>query len=329
MKLDIKRVEILFNEIKSGLRVLRINGLIIYLKYPEPALARDVIFIEEEIKQKYKGIIPTKDEILDKYRKISEKENIQDLDYLLNRDKKISLTIDHFEKMGMSNKDQTLVYYLNQKKDLKVEIAKSRKLKSISNVHSSVKARELINCLDTKINQTTIVFYIQNSLFFRKNEKLVPLFQYLKFKNINEKMIFINKVFDDFVNFMRGYEESEVRGLARSSYISNLYKISNKTNTPMFEGASSNYNQLQVNLLSWCDYYHSIFTNLGAPEKHIIEDDILFDKWVEGKIDDMKSSDKKSKNNSNNNKETNFEQVDRFIFKEPTHAVDSNNYRKI
>ncbi len=329
LKLDAKRVEILFNEIKTGFRVLNIGGTLIYIKYPDPLLVSEVSFYEQEIKQKYNKRLPTKSEVLDYFNsKIRVENNIQDIDVLLKKSSKLDLTIAHFEKMGMTPEDQTLMFYLKQREDLNKEINKSKKFNASAFAFSSVKEKALRNCFETKISQAVIMYYIERCTFFRKKNDIVPLFYHKKFSSFNEKMNFVNKIIDHFVKFMSGYEEKELRALARSSYVTSLYKISNKTNTPIFKGSTTEYNQLQITLLAWCDYYHSIFSNIGAPERHIIDDDELFDKWVEKKIDDMKSPDKKNKK-SNNDKTTQSDHKDVFIFKEPTRAVDSRHYRKI
>lgn len=322
--LDSKKVELYFNEIKTGFRVLQVKDgkQVLYLKYPDSFLMSEISIYENELRHRYKGKILTKDEILLKFKKnLVKKENIEDIDSLIKSSKKISVVIEHYINAPVRNED-TIALYKKKKEDIDRRIEKSRNLLGKKNIElSSVKERLLINCLENKINQACVFKYLENVIYYRNNNgKMIPYFSVKNFKTTNERIMFVNSVVEEFMQFMSGYEESEIRALARSGFVMNIYKISHKTNTPIFPGSATEYSNIQLSLLVWCDYYHSIATNFGLPESDILNNDKLFDKWIEKKMNDISGSDKSRKNNSNTQES---ERKDVFLFSEPKRAIDN------
>lgn len=73
------------------------------------------------------------------------------------------------------------------------------------------------------------------------------------------------------------------------------WKASTKTGSPLFDGATTDWNINQVALSFWSSFYDNIYEHPDRPEQKIIENDDLLDKWVQ---DQAKKMEERARKNS-------------------------------
>lgn len=105
------------------------------------------------------------------------------------------------------------------------------------------------------------------------------------------------------------------RSLAKTTNWRTRYDLSVATGIPIFTGPVSDWNILQVEFISWCAFYHSIYTDYERPDNKTIEDDQLLDEWLRKRNNERRKEDIKRKQDelktntgsSNNFKSETFE----------------------
>lgn len=65
------------------------------------------------------------------------------------------------------------------------------------------------------------------------------------------------------------------------------WRAATKTGSPLFEGATTDWNINQVALVFWSNFYDNIFEHPERPDQKTIDNDDLLDKWVEDKSKEM------------------------------------------
>ena len=64
------------------------------------------------------------------------------------------------------------------------------------------------------------------------------------------------------------------------------------TGIPIFNGCIADWNELQIEFVSWCHFYHNIYTGYERPDNKIIDDDEKLDNWLAAKRLEMHKASK-------------------------------------
>lgn len=96
------------------------------------------------------------------------------------------------------------------------------------------------------------------------------------------------------------------------------WKASTKTGSPLFEGATIDWNINQVHLAFWSNFYDNIFEHPERPENKVIDNDDLLDKWVRDKTKEMEELQKKNRHTKNygSSSKSAYDHEDVIIFDE-------------
>jgi hypothetical protein len=100
-------------------------------------------------------------------------------------------------------------------------------------------------------------------------------------------------------SFIRGFDQSTLRALARNLNIRTRWRIANKTGSPFFgipmqggsqffESPTADWTGDQVGLCSWLLYYDDVIQAFEAPE-WLLKDDEKLDTWVDKKMQEKES----------------------------------------
>lgn len=297
----------LFNEVKTGMRCVRIDGRTFFFKFPDASLSSNAQLYEKEMLLQYQGNLPSSTELI---QSLARDKNI-DIPALKEQEERIMMNIAHFKLNPDYHNNPSYRFYVKQLASIREKLAEVDRIQNIQK-------QALAYCLDIKVRQATYLFYLLKCTYIKKGDKFVNYFDTVKFSSEKDRNRMANKLFEPFIEFLSGFGESELRGLARSHMVMNLFKIANNTGAPMFAGAAADYNVLQNSLLFWCNYYHSVFQNLGSPEPHVLDDDRLFDQWVQNKINEIHTEAERRSNGSSNPNERVSKH--KFRFSKPTRA---------
>ena len=96
-------------------------------------------------------------------------------------------------------------------------------------------------------------------------------------------MDYKNKIHNEVVPFLLGFDMSELRYIARSMEWRVRYTAYIKGNFPLFSTSPENYTKDQLGLVHWSNYYQSIYDMLpeDRPDDTIINNDYELDKYME------------------------------------------------
>lgn len=77
--------------------------------------------------------------------------------------------------------------------------------------------------------------------------------------------------------------ESQFRKLARSYKWQSRYSLSLASQVPIFDKPVSEWNELQVQLISWCHFYYNLRNDPEGPPEFMFDDDNELDKWLKAR----------------------------------------------
>lgn len=295
-------IESIFDEIKTKKKYIKYGEHIIFFQYPSKSDFEECRKIEKTLELKFEYIPSSVEDIPNIDIKFIEAEKIK-LEKILKSE---SIT---------SNKE-SLVFYSKKLEDINKQILEYNTAKNRSKSYDYF-------LLDKKIKYLSYLFLFSRSTFRLKNNKPTYLVT-------NQKSLFFwyRTLNEEFIKFYCGPEDLIIRQIARNSKISTLWKISCSTGSPLFDGSISEYTPVQIKLCFWLGFYSDVFKNLGSPDsENIINDDALFDKWVQDKIKELKSSKTDSPSQSKGAGSGHTRQH-KIIFKNPTHASNKRLSKK-
>lgn len=309
--MNAQRVEELFNEITTGIKCVSFKGRILFFHYPSSKLLSEAAIIERKMELEWGQKIPRSDNILHFLTNGRPEYNVEELK---KTKEKITNTINHLLKTTTpSEEDENLVFYQSELNKIERKITRANKY-----VKLSEKATDFY-CLDAKIQNYILVFLLTSCTYFSCGEKEKLYFREAKFSSEKQKNEAMMWLLVEFNRFRAGYTEEEIRAVARSGMVSNIYNTATTTGTPMFPGSASEYTHLQNILLFWCRYYFNVMKNLGLPEDpDIINNDKQFDEWVKNKVDEIHNP-RKNSGDTKNSGSTSVSKH-KIVFKNPVRA---------
>lgn len=78
---------------------------------------------------------------------------------------------------------------------------------------------------------------------------------------------------DNYRELKGGLDDKIIRAVARSREWRRRWEISKKTQTPVFDGVSANWDKNKVELCYWSNFYDNIFECLKIDDESVLEDD--------------------------------------------------------
>ena len=73
-----------------------------------------------------------------------------------------------------------------------------------------------------------------------------------------------------------------IRGLARNHEWRTRWRASKETGTPIFPGASSDWDANKRNLVWWTDFYDAVMKHPECPSEDVLRDDEALQEWING-----------------------------------------------
>jgi hypothetical protein len=126
------------------------------------------------------------------------------------------------------------------------------------------------------IKQNTANYFALTSIIITKMEKLVVIIN----GEITSPDIYylIHDIYDK-----NSITEKDIRTIARSSVWSIMVKAAKEGVGKIFENLNE-LTILQYSLLNWSNVYNYAYNSLERPSQDIINDDVLFDKWLDADL---------------------------------------------
>jgi len=147
-------------------------------------------------------------------------------------------------------------------------------------------------------------------------------------KSFDEYQIIENilktEVLTNFIQFIGGHEQEEIRYIARSTYWKVNYLVSQKSNSPLFSRSVYEMTPDQLNLCYWSQFYQNINEMMpeDRPDDETIDNDEALDKWLE-EYHRNKSEERKSARLSSFGSSSAMNQKEVLVFR------SNPNYEKI
>lgn len=100
---------------------------------------------------------------------------------------------------------------------------------------------------------------------------------------INCSLELKSELLTNFLDFLGGHSQEEIRYIARSNAWRINYVVATKANIPVYDRPLGNLTVDQTQLVYWSQFYQNIYEMLpeDQPDENTIEDDEALDKWLE------------------------------------------------
>lgn len=100
---------------------------------------------------------------------------------------------------------------------------------------------------------------------------------------INCSLELKSEVLTNFLDFLGGHTQHEIRYIARSNLWRINYLVASKANIPVFDRPLKDLNGDQTQIIYWSQFYQNIYEMLpeDQPDEETIDDDEALDKWLE------------------------------------------------
>ena len=296
-------LELLFEEIRSGERCFIIKNRTFIFKYPDKKVITEVSRTEKLLRDQYKDTIPD----IGKVTLFILGEEITDSDGFLEKEKhKLELVLDHDEIK--TNAESYKIY----KEKYRIICEKLEKIKNIELRKSNAD----LYSLGQRIKSIIFQKLISRQTYVAREDNEFRFFDRIP---TSRAIYWYRELLDEFLDFYYGPKDNILRRLARTTRVSNLWRVSCSTGSPFFEGPTTTYTPVQNKLCFWLSYYTDIFKNIGSPDSdETYHNDELFDRWVRDKVNELKQrSSENSSGRTGNTKGTNRHKI---AFKKPTRA---------
>lgn len=111
-----------------------------------------------------------------------------------------------------------------------------------------------------------------------------------RYQNIvdDQRLGFVSNVHLEIKDMLYGVPVDVVRAVARDPSVSIRWAICEQNGMAFFSGSTAELNLNQVHLCHWLRYYHESQKAFGSCSKDILDNDQLFDNWVQNRLQELR-----------------------------------------
>jgi len=106
---------------------------------------------------------------------------------------------------------------------------------------------------------------------------------------------FVNSVVPLVLVFLQGVDTKDIRGISKMAEWRARWVSSKKTGNPVFPGDSGLWDCNKLSLAYWSAVLDSVYEDPDCPDDSTIEDDELFDAWLDSRNRKREQEQKKAK----------------------------------